>query len=347
MNAESYESLMATKLMASNVTNKNDPRSLNSRVFIGNLNTAVVKKTDVEALFAKYGKIVGCSVHKGYAFVQYANERTARTAVAAEDGRIIAGQPLDINLAGEPKPNRPKSGQKRSASDMYGSTSDLDYDYYRTDFYDSAPPTRQSEAYEIPSLTRMYPYPSRVPPPLPRPVTIAKRPRVTVPVPRRGKGSFNSKSGQKSASSGKPGTGVRGSVIVCVLDPRPVLLHGQTQGGTHSASSHHTLPVKANDLATIKKELTLIKSKVDSLLDSLEKIEKEQSSQSEAKSEKMEEGSGAKGSSESKKTESEGTGEEGDLEDEEEEQLEDGKGRKEREEGEEDGGDDANGQDDH
>lgn len=310
MNAEGYDSLMAAKLMASNVTNKKDPRSLNSRVFIGNLNTAVVKKTDVEGLFSKYGKIVGCSVHKGYAFVQYATERTARTAVAAEDGRIIAGQPLDINLAGEPKPNRPKSGQKRSASDMYGSTSDLDYDYYRSDFYDSAPPSRQSEAYEIPSLTRMYPYPSRVPPPLPRPVTIAKRPRVTVPVPRRGKGSFNTKSGQKSAASGKP--------------------------------------VKANDLATIKKELTLIKSKVDSLLDSLEKIEKEQSNQTEAKSEKTDEGSSTKAGSESKKAESEGTGEEGDtLEDEEEEQLGDSKGRKEEEEGEEDGGDNANGQDGH
>ncbi|XP_020389415.1 heterogeneous nuclear ribonucleoprotein C-like isoform X2 [Rhincodon typus] len=301
---------MAAKLMASNVTNKNDPRSLNSRVFIGNLNTAVVKKSDVEVLFAKYGKIVGCSVHKGYAFVQYANERTARTAVAAEDGRIIAGQPLDINLAGEPKPNRPKSGQKRSASDMYGSTSDLDYDYYRSDFYDSAPPSRQSEGYEIPSLTRMYPYPSRVPPPLPRPVTIAKRPRVTVPVPRRGKGSFNTKSGQKSAASGKP--------------------------------------VKANDLATIKKELTLIKSKVDSLLDSLEKIEKEQSNQTENKSEKTDEGSSSKAGSESKKAESEGTGEEGDtLEDDEDEQLRDSKGHKDEEEGEDDGGDDTNSQDDH
>ncbi|XP_067837730.1 heterogeneous nuclear ribonucleoprotein C-like [Heptranchias perlo] len=300
---------MAAKLMASNVTNKNDPRSLNSRVFIGNLNTAVVKKSDVEGLFAKYGKIVGCSVHKGYAFVQYANERTARTAVATEDGRIIAGQPLDINLAGEPKPNRPKSGQKRSASDMYGSTSDLDYDYYRSDFYDSAPPSRQSEGYEIPSLTRMYPYPSRVPPPLPRPVTIAKRPRVTVPVPRRGKGSFNTKSGQKSAASGKP--------------------------------------VKANDLATIKKELTLIKSKVDSLLDSLEKIEKEQSNQTEVKSEKMEEGGSSKVGSESKKAESEGTGEEGDILDDDDEQLDDSKGRKEEEEGEEDGGDDTNSQNDH
>uniref|UniRef100_A0A8C0DCG4 Uncharacterized protein n=1 Tax=Balaenoptera musculus TaxID=9771 RepID=A0A8C0DCG4_BALMU len=40
--------------MASNVTNKTDPHSMNSRVFIGNLNTLVVKKSDVEAIFSKY-----------------------------------------------------------------------------------------------------------------------------------------------------------------------------------------------------------------------------------------------------------------------------------------------------
>ncbi|PWA17916.1 hypothetical protein CCH79_00004018 [Gambusia affinis] len=85
---------MTGKTQTSNVTNKNDPRSLNSRVFIGNLNTAIVKKTDIEVIFAKYGKIVGCSVHKGYAFVQYINERNARAAVAGENARIIAGQPL-------------------------------------------------------------------------------------------------------------------------------------------------------------------------------------------------------------------------------------------------------------
>uniref|UniRef100_A0A8C9QAS6 Uncharacterized protein n=1 Tax=Spermophilus dauricus TaxID=99837 RepID=A0A8C9QAS6_SPEDA len=38
--------------MASNVTNKTDPRSMNSRVFIGNLNTLVVKKSNVEAIFS-------------------------------------------------------------------------------------------------------------------------------------------------------------------------------------------------------------------------------------------------------------------------------------------------------
>ncbi|MEQ2185093.1 hypothetical protein GOODEAATRI_014714, partial [Goodea atripinnis] len=85
---------MTGKTQTSNVTNKNDPRSLNSRVFIGNLNTAIVKKTDIEVIFAKYGKIVGCSVHKGYAFVQYVNERNARAAVAGENARVIAGQPL-------------------------------------------------------------------------------------------------------------------------------------------------------------------------------------------------------------------------------------------------------------
>ncbi|CDQ74534.1 unnamed protein product [Oncorhynchus mykiss] len=85
---------MTGKTPTSNVTNKNDPRSLNSRVFIGNLNTAAVTKADIEALFAKYGRIVGCSVHKGFAFVQYGSERNARVAVARENTRVIAGQPL-------------------------------------------------------------------------------------------------------------------------------------------------------------------------------------------------------------------------------------------------------------
>lgn len=91
----SWSSSSSSSLMASsNVTNKTDPHSLNSRVFIGNLNTLLVTKADVEAIFSKYGKIVGCSVHKGYAFVQYSNERNARAAVAGEDGRMIVGQVL-------------------------------------------------------------------------------------------------------------------------------------------------------------------------------------------------------------------------------------------------------------
>uniref|UniRef100_A0A2K5J8W1 RRM domain-containing protein n=1 Tax=Colobus angolensis palliatus TaxID=336983 RepID=A0A2K5J8W1_COLAP len=76
---------MTDKTQTSNVTIKDDPKSINSCVFIGNLNMAIVKKVDVEAIFPKYGKIVGCSVHKGY----YMSEQHASAAVAGENARVI------------------------------------------------------------------------------------------------------------------------------------------------------------------------------------------------------------------------------------------------------------------
>ena len=66
----------------------------------------------MEAIFSKYDGTVGCSVHKAFAFVQYANESNAQASVVGEDGRMIAGQILDINLAAELKVNRGKAGVK-------------------------------------------------------------------------------------------------------------------------------------------------------------------------------------------------------------------------------------------
>uniref|UniRef100_UPI00398EE15F RNA-binding protein Raly n=1 Tax=Pristiophorus japonicus TaxID=55135 RepID=UPI00398EE15F len=213
---------MSIKLQTSNITNKNDPRSINSRVFIGNLNTAVVKKSDVETIFGQYGKVVGCSVHKGYAFVQYTNERTARVAVAGENRRVLAGQTLDINMAGEPKPNRPK-GLKRPSSTLYSTTYDFDYDYFRDDFYE-----------------RMHQYSSR-PSLIPRAIPV-KRPRVIVPVLRRGKSGI------------------------------PLKLMARSTAVTKNAAK---LKLKSNELQRIKLELTQIKSNIDSLLGRLEEIARE------------------------------------------------------------------------
>uniref|UniRef100_A0AAY5KF83 RRM domain-containing protein n=1 Tax=Esox lucius TaxID=8010 RepID=A0AAY5KF83_ESOLU len=314
-----------SSLMAGNVTNKTDPRSLNSRVFIGNLNTLLVTKADVEAIFSKYGKIVGCSVHKGFAFVQYANERNARAAVAGEDGRMIVGQVLDINLAGEPKPHRSKT-VKRSAGDMYSSSFDLDYDFQR-DYYD-----------------RMYSYQSRVPPPPPplsRAVIPSKRPRVSMGggggaggvggVSRRTKTSFSSSTARSSQNQNRIST-----------------------------STSRTM--KADDLQTIKRELTQIKHKVDYLLDSLERMEKDHSKKSDIKSSgKPEPGEvsplhcGGKKESlkRERERESHSEEEEGDLLEEEEEEVKSrGREDEEEEEGEEgeqeegeDDGDSANGDD--
>ncbi|XP_044197046.1 heterogeneous nuclear ribonucleoproteins C1/C2 isoform X6 [Thunnus albacares] len=335
----SSSSSTTSSLMASNVTNKTDPRSLNSRVFIGNLNTLLVTKADVEAIFSKYGKIVGCSVHKGYAFVQFSNERNARAAVSGEDGRMIVGQVLDINLAGEPKPHRSKT-VKRSAGDMYSSSSfDLDYDFQR-DYYD-----------------RMYSYQSRVPPPPPplsRAVIPSKRPRVSL----SGGGSRRTKTSFSSSSKSSQRTSRTSRSQRVTYEYRVSRSHLLN---TLSESSIPLLTVKVDDLQTIKRELTQIKHKVDYLLESLERMEKDHGKKSEMKSSKPEPGevSPLHSSTSSKKDDSlkrdreresqelNDSEEEGDLLEDEDEMKSRGRDEDEEEDGEqeegEDDGDSANG----
>ncbi|XP_038070391.1 heterogeneous nuclear ribonucleoprotein C-like isoform X2 [Patiria miniata] len=96
----------------SNVTNRNDMKSRASRIFIGNLNTGQVTTQEIVSRFSKYGRITGVSIHEGYGFVQYNNELNARQAIEGEYGAILSRQPIDVRIASEPNPNRPK-GFKR------------------------------------------------------------------------------------------------------------------------------------------------------------------------------------------------------------------------------------------
>ncbi|VDO01595.1 unnamed protein product [Rodentolepis nana] len=80
----------------SNVTNRMDPNSLRSRLFVGNLNTIYMQKHELEAIFQKYGQVIGISVHKGYAFVQYSNELSARAALNNEDGKVYFNMELGV-----------------------------------------------------------------------------------------------------------------------------------------------------------------------------------------------------------------------------------------------------------
>ncbi|XP_021932719.1 uncharacterized protein LOC110836151 isoform X2 [Zootermopsis nevadensis] len=139
-----------------NQTNSQDPQAVNSRVFVGNLNTFHCSKIDAERIFQRYGRIAGISMHKGYAFVQFTNPFDARSACLGEDGRKVLGQTLDVNLVAEPKPHQ--TGRKRQNVAKTGN----DWDYYYDSYYASA----------------------SFPPGPPRIVPPPKRPRLMVPPAR-------------------------------------------------------------------------------------------------------------------------------------------------------------------
>ncbi|KAG5677257.1 hypothetical protein PVAND_007029 [Polypedilum vanderplanki] len=115
----------------SNQTNSQDPQAVNSRVFVGNLNTFQCSKTDVERMFQRYGRLAGISMHKGYAFVQFTNPFDARNACHGEDGRTVLSQVLDVNMVAEPKAHQ--TGRKRQNTTKTGN----DWDYYYDSYYAS------------------------------------------------------------------------------------------------------------------------------------------------------------------------------------------------------------------
>ncbi|KAL3224260.1 hypothetical protein MRX96_049586 [Rhipicephalus microplus] len=74
-------------------TNSSDPAAVNSRIFVGNLNTHVVSKEGVERLFKRYGRIIGLFKHKGLRLRSSTLTHTTHaTRCSEKTDRTIAGQ---------------------------------------------------------------------------------------------------------------------------------------------------------------------------------------------------------------------------------------------------------------
>ena len=61
-NPSNYDCFLLQAMKMSKVgnqTNSQDPQAVNSRVFVGNLNTFQCSKTDVERMFQRYGRLAG------------------------------------------------------------------------------------------------------------------------------------------------------------------------------------------------------------------------------------------------------------------------------------------------
>lgn len=75
----------------------------NSRLFIGNLPTEKVTKRDIFHRFYKHGKLAQISIKQAYGFVQFLDAGACFRALQAEQGQIVRGRKMHLEIS---KPQR-------------------------------------------------------------------------------------------------------------------------------------------------------------------------------------------------------------------------------------------------
>ncbi|KAI9868456.1 MAG: hypothetical protein M1813_005900 [Trichoglossum hirsutum] len=88
----------------------------NSRLFIGNLPTEKVTKRDLFHVFHKHGKLAQISIKQAYGFVQFLNADSCVRALQAEQGQVVRGRKMHLEISKPQKSTRgaPEAGGARS-----------------------------------------------------------------------------------------------------------------------------------------------------------------------------------------------------------------------------------------
>jgi RNA recognition motif-containing protein len=87
-----------------------------ARLFVGNLTTDSVSRRDLAELFTQYGRVLGVSIHGGFAFVQMDRERDANRAIICEDGQTFKGSKIHVEFSQAAKEAGARRAQHQNPS---------------------------------------------------------------------------------------------------------------------------------------------------------------------------------------------------------------------------------------
>ncbi|OKL58771.1 hypothetical protein UA08_05555 [Talaromyces atroroseus] len=86
-----------------------------SRLFVGNLPTERVTKRDLFHVFHKYGKLAQISIKQAYGFIQFLDANSCHQALQAEQGGVVRGRKIHLEISKPQKNTRPGPGHSESA----------------------------------------------------------------------------------------------------------------------------------------------------------------------------------------------------------------------------------------
>lgn len=75
-----------------------DPATENSRVYVGNL-LENITSPDLTTHFSKYGVIRGVLINRGFGFIQFENDASAKSAIQNENNTIFQGRKIIVRNA--------------------------------------------------------------------------------------------------------------------------------------------------------------------------------------------------------------------------------------------------------